>query len=109
MINVRISGFATPQAVASRAPQRSPLSFWMLFALEASFIAGVLALVLALVLPARAPLARSADFATIRDAVWARVNGTINDPLIGYCARHQRARQQRARLCAEWPGLLLLL
>jgi len=53
----------------------------MLFALEALFIAGVLALVLALVLPSRVPLARSADVATIRDAVWARVNGTINDPL----------------------------
>jgi hypothetical protein len=41
----------------------------------------MLALALALVLPSRAPLARSADFATVRDAVWARVNGTINDPL----------------------------
>jgi hypothetical protein len=81
VINVRISGFATPHVVASRAGRRSTLGFWMLFALEASFIAAVLALVLALVLPSRAPLARSADFATIRDAVWARVNGTINDPL----------------------------
>jgi hypothetical protein len=53
----------------------------MLFALEASFVAGVLTLVLALVLPPRVPLVRSADVTTIRDAVWARVNGTINDPL----------------------------
>jgi hypothetical protein len=81
VINVRISGFATSQAVASRTPHRSALGFWMLFVLEALFVAGVLALVLALVLPSRAPLARSADFATVRDAVWARVNGTINDPL----------------------------
>ena len=81
MINVHISGFATPQAVASLAPCRSSLSFWLLFALEASFVAGVLALVLTLVLPSRAPLARSADFAAVRDAVWARVNGTISDPL----------------------------
>ena len=81
MINVRISGFATSHAVASRAPHRGTLGFWVLFALEASFIAGVLALVLVLVLPSRAPLARSADFAAVRDAVWAQVNGTINDPL----------------------------
>ena len=81
MINVRTSGFATPQAVASSAPRRSSLSFWLLFALEASFIAGVLALVLTLVLPSRAPLARSADFVAVRDAVWARVNGTISDPM----------------------------
>jgi len=53
----------------------------MLFILEASFIAGVLALVLPVALPSRIPLARSTDVATIRDAVWARVNGTINDPL----------------------------
>ncbi len=81
MINVRIPGFATPPVIMSAGPHRGTLGFWMLFALEASFIAGVLALVLALVLPSRAPLGRSADFATIRDAVWARVNGTINDPL----------------------------
>jgi hypothetical protein len=81
VINVRISGFAPAPAVASRAPQRGRLSFWMLFALEASFIAGVLTLVLALILPSRVPLVRSADVTTIRDAVWARVNGTINDPL----------------------------
>jgi len=81
VINARISGFATPQVAASRAPHRSTIGFWMLFALEASFIAGVLALVLALVLSSRLPLARSADVATIRDAVWARVHGTVNDPL----------------------------
>ena len=81
MINVHVSGFATPKAAVSPASRRGTPSFWLLFALEASFVAGALALVLTLVLPARAPLARSADFATIRDAVWARVNGTINDPL----------------------------
>jgi len=82
VIDVRISGFAAPRVVAaSRAPLHGRLSFWMLFALEASFVAGVLALVLALVLPSRLPLVRSADVATIREAVWARVNGTINDPL----------------------------
>jgi hypothetical protein len=81
VINVRIFGLARPHGVASRTPHHSALGFWMLFTLEATFIAGALALVLALVLPSRTPLARSADFATIRDAVWARVNGTINDPL----------------------------
>jgi hypothetical protein len=54
----------------------------MLFGLEAAFVAGALVLVLALVLPMRAPLTRSGDYETIRDAVWARINGTINDPLI---------------------------
>lgn len=81
MINVRISGFAVPQVAAVHAPNRRTLSFWAVLALEATFIVGVLALVLALVLPSRSPLVRNADVATIRDAVWARVNGTINDPL----------------------------
>ncbi len=84
MINVNFSGFAAPHTIASRAsraPQGVNVSFWMLFVLEASFIAGVLALVLALVLPAHLPLARSTDVSTIRDAVWARANGIINDPL----------------------------
>jgi hypothetical protein len=81
VINVHISGVAAPRVVASRPSQCGTLNFWVLFALEASFIAGVLALVLALVLPARLPLVRSADVSAIRDAVWARANGTINDPL----------------------------
>ncbi len=81
MINVHISGFAAPRVAAARAVQNGKLSFWMLFALEALFVAGALALVLALIVPARLPLAQSADVETIRDAVWARVNGTINDPL----------------------------
>src|SRR5687768_10587308 len=68
--------------LAARQARRGGLNFWLLFALEAAFIAGVLILVLAIVLPTRAPLARSADYATVRDAIWARVNGTINDPLI---------------------------
>jgi len=81
VINVRTSGFAPAHTVAARAPHRGARGFWLLFAIEALFVAGMLALALALVLPSRAPLARSADFATVRDAVWARVNGTINDPL----------------------------
>ncbi|HJZ46301.1 MAG TPA: hypothetical protein VKE41_04015 [Roseiflexaceae bacterium] len=81
MINVHISRVASAPTTVARAPRRGLLGFWMLFALEAAFVAGALALVL-MMLPARAPLARSNDYATIRDAVWARVNGTINDPLI---------------------------
>jgi hypothetical protein len=82
VINVHISGVATPRTIPARAQGRGGMGFWMLFALEAAFVAGALTLILALVLPTRAPLARSGDYATIRDAVWARINGTIDDPLI---------------------------
>ena len=54
MINVRISGITTPHMGESRVPNRGTVGFWMLFALEALFVAGVLALVLILVLPPRA-------------------------------------------------------
>ena len=82
MINVRTSGINTPHAGEARVQHRGTQGFWLLFALEALFVAGVLALVLVLVLPSRAPLARSADFEIIRNAAWAGVNGTSNDPLM---------------------------
>jgi hypothetical protein len=82
VINVHFSGIASPRALAAPKRQNGAASFWMLFTLEALFVAGALTLVLTLVLPTRAPLSRSDDFATIRDAVWARANGTIADPLI---------------------------
>jgi len=82
VINARIPSIATPHAVDSRVPQRGTLGFWLLFTLEALFIAGVLALVLMLILPSRAPLARTTDFEVIRNAVWASEHGTSNDPLM---------------------------
>jgi hypothetical protein len=81
VINVHISGIGSPRALAAPRRQSGASGFWILFTLEALFVAGALALVLTLVLPTRAPLTRSDDFATIRDAVWARVNGTIADPM----------------------------
>jgi hypothetical protein len=82
VINVHISGIASPRTLAAPKRRSGPASFWMLFTIEALFVASALALILTIVLPTRAPLTRSDDFATIRDAVWARVNGTIADPLI---------------------------
>ena len=46
-------------------------------------IAGMLILVLPLALPVRAPLAQARDYATVRAAIQARLNGSIDDPLIG--------------------------
>ena len=82
MINLRISTVATPSASVARAPHRGSSGFWLLFALEALFITGVLALVLVLVLPPRAPLARTTDFSVIRNAIWASEQGTSNDPMM---------------------------
>ena len=82
MINARISSIATPHTADSRVPRQGTPGFWLLFALEALFIAGVLALVLILILPSRAPLARTTDFEVIRNAVWASEQGTSNDPLM---------------------------
>ena len=54
MINVRTSGINTPHAGEARVQHRGTQGFWLLFALEALFVAGALALVLVLVLPSRA-------------------------------------------------------
>jgi hypothetical protein len=82
VINVHISGIGSARAISTPKRQNGGIGFWMLFTLEALFVAGALALVLTIVLPTRAPLTRSEDFATIRDAVWAHVNGSTHDPLI---------------------------
>jgi len=82
MINVHISGIAASNRRTSSVHRVGPHGFWMLFALEALFVAGVLILVLHFLLPTRAPLAQSNDYATVREAVWSRLNGTIADPLV---------------------------
>jgi hypothetical protein len=82
MINTRISGIAASRMSVASGRRHAAIGFWVLFALEAAFVGGVLVLVLTLVLPSRAPLVRGADYATIRDAVWAHIQGTADDPLI---------------------------
>jgi len=57
-------------------------AFWLLFAFEGLLLAGALLLVLQVLLPARAPLAQSDDYATVRAAIQSRLGGAVADTSI---------------------------
>ena len=96
MITVQLPTAARKKQVATPVRRLSLQTFWSLFVVEALLVVGLLLLVLNLVLPTQSPLAASADYATVREAVWARVNGTVVDPLIdvlpGVTARESSVR-----------------
>jgi hypothetical protein len=94
VINVQLPGIAA-QRVAPVTRRPGPRIFWLLFAVEGALIAGVFVLVLFL-LPSRAPVTRSTDYTLVRDAIWARLNGSASDPLLevapGLTARSSNLR-----------------
>jgi hypothetical protein len=81
MINAQVSSRADSKP-ATPIRHLSQRGFWLLFGLEGLFLAGILLFVLYLILPARAPLAQTGDYATVRAALQARLSGAIDDPLI---------------------------
>jgi hypothetical protein len=95
VIDVQASQVAGSQQTAVPVWRATPRLFWTLFALIGVFIAGMLVLIVSL-LPARAPLANTGDYAIVREAVWARLNGTVEDALIdvapGITARSSNIR-----------------
>ena len=56
--------------------------FWTLFAIEALVIVGVLIAFMHVFLPAYVPLTSATDYEKVRDAVIARLQGEVDDPLI---------------------------
>ena len=56
--------------------------FWRLLALEVMLLLVVLGWLLYALLPAQMPLIETGDVAIVRNAVWARLSGVVNDPLI---------------------------
>jgi hypothetical protein len=81
MINAHISGVVTAERAAPAVRRPTARTFWMLFALEATLVAAVLALVLS-ALPQRTPLTNSADTELLRGAVWSRLDGALDDPVV---------------------------
>jgi hypothetical protein len=82
VINAQLHGVAATERVAPPIRRISPGAFWMLFVIEGVVIAAVLFLTINLVLPARVPLARSGDIQLVRDAIWDRLNGSADDPIV---------------------------
>ena len=96
MINAHASGMAVAERAAPPVRRIGPRAFALVFALEAALVAAVLALALYALTPQRVPLARSGDYALVREAILARLSGDISDPLVeivpGLSARESGVR-----------------
>lgn len=97
MINVQTPGLVVPERVAPPIKRIGPRSFLLLCVVEGLLVAAVFLFVLFALAPQQpVPLARSGDYATVREAIWARLNGTIDDPLVeitaGVSARESNVR-----------------
>jgi hypothetical protein len=56
--------------------------FWTLLALEVMLLLVVLGWLLYAFLPAQTPHIATGDVTIVRNAVWARLSGVMNDPLV---------------------------
>lgn len=82
MINLHFPATAAHSQAIPRVSRIGPRAFWTLFAVEGLLVAAVLLALLHLLTPAWAPLARSDDYARVREAIWSRLNSVVEDPLI---------------------------
>jgi hypothetical protein len=78
MFNTHASSLAGTKP-ATQVRRLSQRTFWLLFVLEGLLIAGMLLFALSLLAPPRAPLAQSADYATVRAAIQSRLSGALAD------------------------------
>lgn len=85
MIQASSASFAgTAEAVQPvRRIQIAPMSFWTLFAVQAVLLVLLLA-ALARVAPTFQPLAASADYELVREAVMQRATGATVDPIVEF-------------------------
>lgn len=81
MINVHAQPKAQTQTLTAPVVVPGARFFWALFAAIGVAVALAVALVLA-ALPTQTPLVRGGDVQLVRDAVWARINGEVADPLV---------------------------
>src|SRR5262245_43915743 len=82
VINVQLPEMTTQPVVAPLVRRPGPRIFWLLFAIEGALIGGVLMLVLLFFLPSHTPVVSNNDYTIVRDAIWARLNGSVPDSLI---------------------------
>lgn len=81
MINAHVSHRTETQA-AVPVRKISSRGFWLLFAIEGLLLAGLLALALQFLLPARSPLTSASDYAQVRSAIQAAAQGSSTEPLV---------------------------
>ena len=96
MINVQAPRIVVPERVAPPIKRIGPRAFLIICTLEGLLIAAVFLVAMYALAPQHVPLVRSSDYATVREAIWARLNGTIDDPLVeitsGVSARESNVR-----------------
>src|SRR5215470_11534996 len=96
MINVQTPVVVVPERVAPPIKRIGPRSFLFLCALEGLLIAALFLFAVYTLAPQAVPLARSSDYASVREAIWARLNGSVDDPLVeltaGVSARESNLR-----------------
>jgi hypothetical protein len=96
MINVQARGIVAREHAAPPIKRIGPRTFLIICTLEALLIAAVFLVAMYALAPKHVPLVRSSDYATVREAIWARLNGTIDDPLVeisaGMSARESNLR-----------------
>ena len=79
MLNIHTTRATTTAVPTRHVGQRA---FWLLLACEGLILGVLLVLAIQLLTPAQAPLAQSADYATVRAAIQSRLNGSVDDPAI---------------------------
>lgn len=95
MLNVPAQGIAQSHAVSVPVLRPGARLFWVLASAICIAVMSIM-LVIITTLPARVPVASSADVMAVREAVLLRLNGTVNDPLVelgaGVTARASNVR-----------------
>ena len=96
MIQVQVPGRVAAEPVAPPIKRITPRVFLIVCLFQGVLITGILAFVLFGMAPQRVPLARSGDYVAVHEAILARMNGSIADPLIelapGVSARESNVR-----------------
>jgi hypothetical protein len=81
MINAQIARVAPAERPALMVRRPGVRAFWMLFAAEALVLAVALGWLLGH-LPQLTPLSQTAEVDVLRSAVWSRVDGALDDPVV---------------------------
>jgi hypothetical protein len=81
MINARVPGVVAVTHTVRQIRRPGIRAFWFLFALESILIGAALLAALG-ALPARTPLTQASGVETLRAAVWSRVDGAVDDPVV---------------------------
>ena len=96
MINVRAPGIALPERAAPPVKRIGPGTFLMICGIQGVVIAAIFFWLLFALVPQRVPLAQSGDYVAVREAILARINRAVDDPLVelapGVSARESNVR-----------------